>query len=136
MPKTTELQRLEISVLVAVNNTPVVTSAGWTHAVFSWPYNSLPISLDCKQKHLGCKKVAWSRKTSANKKVITKCGQDYVITMHLRKRWSQSEAAYNQIIYVSHSNWLGKYIKLGNYICKLNNQEDSHFLQDINQKNY
>jgi len=28
------------------------------------------------------------------------------------------------------------HINLKNYICKLNHQEDSHFLQDINQKNY
>jgi len=38
----TNLQCLEISVLVAVNNTLVVASAGHTHAASSWPCDSLP----------------------------------------------------------------------------------------------
>jgi len=32
--------------LVAVNNIPVVMSAGCVHAASSWPCNSLPVSLD------------------------------------------------------------------------------------------
>jgi len=34
-----------------------------------------------EQKHPGYKKVAWPRKAAATKR---ECGQDYVITMHLR----------------------------------------------------
>jgi len=33
-------------VLVAVNNTPVVTLAGHAHAASSWPCDSLLVSLD------------------------------------------------------------------------------------------
>jgi len=31
-------------VLVAVNNTPIVASAGRAYAAYSWPYDSLPVS--------------------------------------------------------------------------------------------
>jgi len=34
------------TVLVPVNNTPVVVLAGHAHAASSWPRDSLPVSLD------------------------------------------------------------------------------------------
>jgi len=34
-----------LTALVAVNNTPVVASAGRVHAASCWPYDSLPVSL-------------------------------------------------------------------------------------------
>jgi len=43
--KMTKLQLLQISQMVPVNNTSVVTSAGCVHAASCWPCDSLPVSL-------------------------------------------------------------------------------------------
>jgi len=43
VPKTTDRN---FTVLVAINNTPVVVSAGCAHTASSWACDSLPVSLD------------------------------------------------------------------------------------------
>ena len=54
-----------------------------------------------KQKHLECKKWHGQEKQQQLKEWY-ESGKDYIITMHHSdiKRWSQSEAVYNQISFL------------------------------------